>query len=292
MAGSSELPAGPPASLATLRKLTQRKYRQQHRQFLAEGHQAVAAALAAPMRPLRLVLASDTAAQRFDGLLARVRQAGVPIRPLTERQAEQLAGTVHPQGLVALCDYVDVDLEQALSALRADPPGLAVLLHRINDPGNAGTVLRSAEAAGAGAVMLSAGSVDPYNGKTVRACAGALFSCPVVRGIDTAAAISGLRRAGFYVIAADGGGADLDHAVEDGRLGGGVAWLFGNEAGGLPGELRQACDAVLAVPIRGRVESLNLAAAAAVCLFTTARAQRPADGSLPTAAAAESADGV
>jgi TrmH family RNA methyltransferase len=136
-------------------------------------------------------------------------------------------------------------------------------------------VLRTADAAGAGAVVFPDGSVDPYDGKCVRATAGSLFHLRVVRGGPAEAAVTALRAAGFTVLAADAYGSnDLDDLADDGRLAGRTAWLFGSEAHGLPPELAATADARVRVPIHGHAESLNLAAAAAVCLYASARAQR------------------
>ncbi len=153
------------------------------------------------------------------------------------------------------------------------------MLWQINDPGNAGTVLRTADAAGAGAVILSAGSVDVYNGKCIRASAGSLFHLPVVREADPLAAIDALRRAGHMVLAAAG---DASVSLYDllpgpggsGVLGGPVTWVFGNEARGLPEDVLALVDTAVGIPMPGRAESLNLAAAASVCLMVTAAAQR------------------
>jgi len=190
---------------------------------------------------------------------------------VTDAGLASLADTVTPQGLVALGSHLDVPLELAL----APPPHLVAVLAAVRDPGNAGTVLRTADAAGAGAVVLPAGSVDPYNGKCVRASAGSLFHLPVVRGGDPVGVLDALRAAGLHVLAATGSGADdLDDLVDDGVLAAPTAWVFGNEAQGLPGEVLAAADARVRVPMHGAAESLNLAAAAAVCLYATARAQR------------------
>ncbi len=147
-----------------------------------------------------------------------------------------------------------------------------VVLANVRDPGNAGTVLRSADAAGADAVLFAGSSVDPYNSKCVRASAGSLFHLPVVTGLPVADAVAALRRAGLRVLAADGRAArTLDDLQDDGLLREPAAWLFGNEAWGLPEDLLALADESVAVPIYGRAESLNLAAAAAVCLYASAR---------------------
>jgi TrmH family RNA methyltransferase len=159
-------------------------------------------------------------------------------------------------------------------SLIAQPPRLAVALAELADPGNAGTVLRTADACGAGAVVFGAGSADPYGGKAVRASAGSVFHVDVVRGAPLDSLLPGLKEAGVTVLAADGGGeAGLDEVAADGRLAGPVLWLFGNEARGVPAELAGLADARVRIPMRGRAESLNLAAAAAICLYTTQLAQ-------------------
>jgi TrmH family RNA methyltransferase len=169
---------------------------------------------------------------------------------------------------VAVCDFVDVPLADALRAA----PRLVAVLAGIRDPGNAGTVLRTADAAGAGTVVFAGEAVDPYNGKCVRASAGSLFHVSVVRTADPRTTVEALRAAGLRVLAADAHGpVDLDRI---GRLSEPTAWLFGSEAHGLPEQLADAADARVRVPIHGRAESLNLAAAAAICLYASARSQR------------------
>jgi TrmH family RNA methyltransferase len=194
---------------------------------------------------------------------------------VTDKAVAGLSETASPQGLVAVCPVLDVPLASAL----AGTPRLVVALADIRDPGNAGTVVRSADAAGADAVVLAGASVDPYNGKTVRASAGSLFHLPVVRGAPLADTVHAARVAGLLVLAADGAGErSLDELPE---LAGPTAWLFGNEAWGLPPEIGALADARVRIPISPRAESLNLAAAAAVCVFASASAQRVAGGAGP-----------
>jgi TrmH family RNA methyltransferase len=169
---------------------------------------------------------------------------------------------------------VDVPLAQ----LAAGAPRLVVILASVRDPGNAGTVLRTADAAGADGVIFSDASVDAYNSKCVRATAGSLFHLPLVVDVPVAEAVGAMREAGLRILAADGrAGRSLDEAGPDGQdalPGGPTAWLFGNEAWGLPADVLALADDVVAVPIYGKAESLNLAAAAAVCLYASAHASR------------------
>lgn len=254
------------ARVVAARKLTRRAGRDAAGLFLAEGRQAVVEALARP-DGVREVFATEAAAAAHADLLARTP---VPVRMVTEKAAAGLSETVTPQGLVAVCELRDVHTE----ALTTAPPRLAVALAELADPGNAGTVLRTADACGARAVVFGAGSADPYGGKAVRSSAGSLFHVDVVRGADLHELLPALRATGVTVLAADGGGeAELPALVAGGRLGGPVLWLFGNEARGVPPSLAALTDARVRIPMRGRAESLNLAAAAAICLYTTQLAQ-------------------
>jgi TrmH family RNA methyltransferase len=208
------------------------------------------------------------ALDRYPELAARAGR----VSPVTDDGMAALAETVAPQGLVAVCRYLDVPLSAALERV----PRLVAVLVEIRDPGNAGTVLRTADAAGAAAVVFAGDAVDPYNGKCVRASAGSLFHVDVVRGTPQSGVVDALRSAGLKVLAADGyGETDLDELADAGGLAVPTAWLFGSEAHGLPDEVAERVDARVRVPLHGRAESLNLAAAAAVCLYTSARALRP-----------------
>ena len=217
-------------------------------------------------------MATPSAAERYADLAAACADAGVPWTPVTERAAAAMSDAATPSGVLAVCRFLDVGLAEALGPR----PSLAVLCADVRDPGNAGTVLRTADAAGAGAVVLAGTSVDPYNPKTVRASVGSLFHLPVAVAGDVVEAVSAARAAGLRVLAADAGGeTDLDEAADAGWLAAPTAWLLGNEAHGLDPAVAALADLRVAVPIHGRAESLNLATAAAVCLYASARAQRP-----------------
>jgi RNA methyltransferase, TrmH family len=214
-----------------------------------------------------------TAAERHPELLDAAGTAGVPVSPVTDKAATALSETVTPQGLLAVCDLLDARLDQVLSGA----PALVTVLCAVSDPGNAGTVLRVADAAGCDAVLLAGDSVDPHNGKCVRASAGSVFHVPFARVRDTGAALAACRAAGLRLLAADGyAEADLDRVADDGTLARPTAWLFGSEAHGLDPDVERAADQGVRVPIHGSAESLNLATAAAVCLYASARAQRAA----------------
>jgi RNA methyltransferase, TrmH family len=246
------------------RRLQRRRDRDAAGRFLAEGPQAVREALAVPGCVVELFCTVEARTRHA----ALVAAAGERASTVTDEALAALAETVQPQGVVAVCRHVDVPLEAALRAA----PRLVAVLADIRDPGNAGTVMRTADAAGAGAVVFAGAAVDPYNGKAVRASAGSLFHVDLVRAADPAATVAGLRAGGMRVLAADAyGSQSLDDLADNGALAARTAWLFGSEAHGLPAALADAADARVRVPIHGRAESLNLAAAAAVCLYTSAR---------------------
>jgi TrmH family RNA methyltransferase len=238
------------------------------RRFVVEGPQAVREALAAGG-----LLELFVEPGRADDLADAARAAGTPVTEVTAKVLAAMAETVTPQGVLGVAPLLDVGLDEAL----AGGPRRVAVLDQVNDPGNAGTVLRTADAAGADAVVLTEGSVDPHNGKCVRATAGSLWHLPVVSGAPLEDAVRRLRAAGLQVLATSGGGADdLDDLADDGVLAAPTAWLFGPEAAGLSDEALALADRTVRIPIAGRAESLNLSAAAAVCLYATARAHRVA----------------
>ncbi|MCX5046907.1 MULTISPECIES: TrmH family RNA methyltransferase [unclassified Streptomyces] len=273
-------PAGPelisPRSprVAAARRLARRNFRGKERLFLAEGPQAVREA-AGYNDTLVELFATVEAAERYVDIIGEARDAGARVHLADEQVIADISTTVTPQGLVGICRFLDTPFEEILRAR----PKLVAVLANVRDPGNAGTVLRCADAAGAEAVVLTDASVDLYNPKAVRASVGSLFHLPVAVGVPVEQAVAGLKDIGVRILAADGAGSDdLDDELDKGTMGGPTAWVFGNEAWGLPEETRALADAVVRVPIHGKAESLNLATAAAVCLYASARAQRASGG--------------
>jgi TrmH family RNA methyltransferase len=255
------------------RRLLRRKERLATGRFLAEGRQAVAEALARPGTVLDLLVGEDTVSRHQDLLRVAV-EAGVRVGSLPAAQLATLADTVTPQGVLAVCGVVDVPLAEALTGA----PRLVVLCDAVRDPGNLGTVIRCADAFGADAVLVSADSVDLYNPKTVRASTGSLFHLPVAVEVDLAAAVQRARELGLAVHGADGAGpVSVDDLAAAGQLSRPVLWVLGNEAWGLPPEHVALLDSLVALPMYGRAESLNLSTAAAVFLYATATAQRAGD---------------
>ncbi len=274
MAAAPELISPRSQRVAAARRLAKRNFRGKERLFLAEGPQAVreAAGHRVDGGPTLVELFTTLdAAERYADIIGAARDAGARVHLADEAVIADISTTVTPQGLVGVCRFLDSPFEEILQAR----PRLVAVLAHVRDPGNAGTVLRCADAAGADAVVLTDASVDLYNPKSVRASVGSHFHLPVATGVPVEEAVQGLKDAGVRVLAADGAGEDdLDAELDAGTMGGPTAWIFGNEAWGLPEETRALADAVVRVPIHGKAESLNLATAAAVCLYASARAQR------------------
>ncbi len=255
------------AVVKAARRLANAKTRARRRMFLAEGPRAVREALGRP-GTVTEVFASAEATDRNPVMRQAAAEGGIAWWPVSEQVMRSLSSTVTPQGLVAACRFVD----QPLQAILGLVPGLLVVCVDTRDPGNAGTVIRCADAAGADGVVLAGGSVDPYNGKCVRASVGSLFHLPVCTPGHSLDVLAELGAAGLQLLATDASGdTSLDDLIDDGRLSRPTAWLFGNEAHGLPDEVVSRADTVVRVPIYGQAESLNLATAAAVCLYASAR---------------------
>ncbi|ASR39530.1 RNA methyltransferase [Prauserella marina] len=243
--------------------MTTRSGRQESGRFLAEGAQAVKEALR--HGHVHELFVTEAAATRHADLLAGASAVSL----INQRAAELLSETRTPQGIVAVCDTVSVSPATAL----AGKPKLVAVLVGVADPGNAGSVLRVADAAGADAVIFAGESVDVHNGKCVRASTGSVFHLPVAVERDVSSALAACEAAGLRTVAAHGyADADLDSAA---GLTEPTAWLFGNEAHGLPETVLAAADQAVRVPIYGKAESLNLATAAAVCLYASALRNRP-----------------
>lgn len=219
-------------------------------------------AASAPSRP------SAGRGNHDDGRSPSVRR--VAVRRASDEVLTAMSDAVTGQGILIVAALPQaVGLEQVLAAGRVR---LAPVLCRVQDPGNAGTILRAADAAGSDAVLLTAGSVDPFNPKVVRSTAGSIFHLPVVTGLDPESAVAALREAGLQVWAADGYADHTLTTLAPEALGAPTAWLLGNEAQGLSAEERSLADQAVAVPLYGEAESLNVGTAATVCLYASAMA--------------------
>ena len=244
--------------VAKVARLHKRAMRDEDGRFLVESSQVALEALEAGVVESLLHVPGGG-----DAVVLRAREAGVPIETVAEHVMGHLTSTVTPQDALAVARFIDRPLEEIPADARMVP-----VLCSVRDPGNAGTILRSADAAGADAVIFAGTSVDLYNPKTVRASAGSLFHLPVVRGVSSEQAVAYLRAQGAQVLAT---AADGEESLYETDLSVPTAVLFGNEAWGLEPEVRALADRVVRIPIQGKAESLNLAAAAVLVMFESAR---------------------
>ena len=246
--------------MAAAVKLHRQIVRRREARFLAEGPNLVEAALRRGL--VSEVFATESALSRFGAMLT-----GAQVHLVTERAAKALSDTVTPVGLVAVCSVPDVGQADVIT----DRPRLVAVAVEISEPGNAGTLIRIADAMGADAVVLAGHSVDPYNGKCLRASAGSIFSIPVVAEPDAAQAVTAFSAAGLQVLATT---VDGEVSLDEADLSGPTAWLFGPESHGLPSELATIATHRVRIPMPGSAESLNVASAASICLYQSARAHR------------------
>lgn len=253
-------------------KLAKKSRRQEAGLFLVEGPQAFREALIHQPGDVEEVFMTKLAFSKNADLVALAEDASIEVEQVAEAVLEQMADTATPQGVIAVHRMT----KNALSDVVSSDTTLVVVLDRVADPGNAGTIIRVAVAAGANAVVVSKDSVDVYNPKVVRSTTGSLFHLPVVTGVDWREALDELHGLSIQVIAADMSGTPLPELARTGVLSAPTAWLFGNEAHGLDEEALHAADIVASVPQYGPLESMNLATAAAVCLFQSAFAQHEA----------------
>lgn len=255
-------------------KLTKRSARTETGLFLLEGPQAVREALAYRPEGIVELFATPTGWERHPDLRSASAAHSVKVEYVTEYVLNAMADTVTPQGVIAVVRQAPTSARDIFAA----SPRLIAICEEVRDPGNLGTIIRAADAAGADAVILTGRTVDPHNPKVVRATTGSLFHLPVSVGGNLEDVVERAHAAGVTVLAADVKGDDLLQARADGVLAQPTAWLFGNEARGLEESALALADHVLKLPIFGRAESLNLATAASVCLYESAFTQRAADG--------------
>ena len=254
--------------VSAVRALHGRQGRRKTGRFVVEGPQAVRSALAAGV-VIRDLFMDDDAGAAFPDIAASARQRGLDVCRATPEVLAAMAETAQPQGVIAVCDQLPIgDLDAVMAG-----PGPVMVLDSVTDPGNVGTVIRTADAVGAAGVLLTSGSADVHNGKVVRSTAGSLFHLPVLSGLEIEAVAEAAARHGRAVVAATGDATDdLFGAVDRGLVDRSTCWIVGSEAHGVSEAARTAADRSIRIPMTGRAESLNAAVAAAVVLYVTAHA--------------------
>lgn len=227
------------------------------KQFIAEGPAAVLAALDSERFPVDTLYVTESGAELLPNTsLSRAIY-------LSEKVMSSISTVEHSQGVLALCSVEEEKNAEKVDDIFANTDLPLIYCFEINDPGNLGTIIRTADALGSAGVLLSPGSVDPFSPKVVRATAGSLWHIPVLREIDMVTAVKTARAKGREIYATDGGGSRKMTELS----GKGALWIFGNEARGLSKELASLADESVSIPMRASAESLNLASAVAITLF-------------------------
>ena len=250
-------------------KLAKKQRRQEARLFLVEGPQATREALTFRPELVEDIFLTPASRERNPDLVELAEKAGCELTISSEAVIDHMADTVTPQGVVAVARYLEMTLEEVVSA----KPTHLVVLHQVKDPGNVGNIIRTADAAGVDAVIVTAESVDVFNPKVVRATTGSLFHIPVVTGVDLGSTIDAVKASGVTIFAADAQGENLGQVRSRGGLDSPLAWLLGNEAHGLSPEDELLADSTVSVPMFGQAESLSLQTAAAICMYEAAFAK-------------------
>ncbi|MBT1034960.1 RNA methyltransferase [Canibacter sp. lx-45] len=250
------------------RQLLRKKERLQQNKFLVEGPHAVTELLSASVG-VPLVIYITLAARAARPLLGRLAdKRRVRVETVTEQVIAELSDTVTPQGVVAIAEIQNATLAKIFTPAAS----LVAVLHGVQDPGNAGTVLRVADASGADGVIFTGAGVDPWHPKVLRATTGSIFHLPVAAVGDIDTVLHSATQAGLITVATDLAGADLNPT--DQLFKNPVCWVFGNEAQGLDRSAREKCETSRKLPIYGAAESLNIATAASVCLYISAFGRR------------------
>lgn len=252
-----------------VRTLAGRSARLRAHRFLVEGPQGVREAIRFAAPAVLDVYVTDVANARSPEIAGEALDAGLRVHGCSPEVVDAMSGDA--QGILAV-----VGLEYAEGAALPSLPRLVAILADARDPGNAGTVIRTADAAGADAVILAGESVEATNPKVLRSSAGSYFHLPVIEGLTLEEAVTSARAAGLRILATDGSGDVVlgSGAASTPDLAEPTAWIFGNEARGLSRQDLALADTTLRIPMYGRAESLNLGAAAALCLFASASAHR------------------
>ncbi|WP_435299913.1 TrmH family RNA methyltransferase [Timonella sp. A28] len=269
----------------TVRALAGRSSRIRYGQYLVEGPQGVREAVNHAAESIRDIYVTEAAEDRYPDIFSAARRHGLFVHTCTPEVLHAMS--TDAQGMLAVVRTPETALTHLTPEYLRTVRSVAVLC-QVRDPGNAGTMIRAADAAGADLVILTEDSVDVFNPKVVRSTAGSLFHLSVITNASIEETAQALKAAGIQLLAADGYGThdlddllDIAHALTDNadepdapNLSAPTAWLFGNEAAGLSAQEKELADASVRVPLRGKAESLNVATAATVCLYATSRAQR------------------
>lgn len=245
------------------RKLKIKKYRQENKQFVVEGIRSVEEAISSGAHVQYCLCSENISGDRIESLQRAAQKKGIKIYMISGDLIDEICDTETPQGIVAIVDRENYSLKQLTSGT-----DFLVIADRIQDPGNLGTIIRTADAAGADGVVLSEGTVDPYSPKVLRSTMGSVFHIPVVSVPDICDAIDTMKENGFSIYASSLEGSSPYYSRE---YNGKVAIVIGNEASGVDPKILLKSDRLIKIPMPGQAESLNAAVAGGILMFEVIR---------------------
>jgi len=241
------------------RKLKIKKWRQENREFMIEGVRFLEEAVFAGTSIKYCLCSEDLGGDRIDSLIKEMLQRNIKVYLVEDNLMQDVCETKSPQGIVAVIEKREFNSDALF-----EESDFIVLIDRVQDPGNLGTIIRTADAAGAWGVIISDGSVDPYSPKVLRSTMGSIFHVPVIYDMDIVSAIGGLKTHGFtvYVSSLKGSTAYYNEIYR-----GKTAIVIGNEANGVDSKIVQTADRLIKIPMPGKAESLNAAVAGSILMF-------------------------
>ena len=248
-----------------IKQLSKRKYREKYREFKIEGVRMIHDALENG-KNIKSVLFCDALKGVSGGekLLERLNQQGIKIYHIPQKMFEELSDIESPQGVMAILAFHTHELEEVLTHSK----GFFLILDRIQDPGNMGTMIRTADAAGADGIILTKGSVDPYNEKVIRSTMGSIFHIPILTMGDTMDVLGCMKQRGIKIVTTS---LNTEHYHYDIDLKQKIAIIVGNEGNGVEEDVIRASDYTVKIPMLGRAESLNASVAASLMLYEVVR---------------------
>ncbi|HEY4612934.1 MAG TPA: RNA methyltransferase [Bacteroidota bacterium] len=242
-----------------LRSLSQKKFREQEKKFLLEGWRPLHEALGSDFSVEMVAVTSSHRNPEENKILSSARKKSIPVKELLDSELSQISSTVHAQSVVALVRQLEYNID---AVLKQKPP-VVVAADAVSDPGNLGSMIRSCDWFGVGAVLFGQGCVELYNEKVVRSTAGSIFHVPIIENVDLISELRKAKQAGYFVAALSGDGTEL---YTNGKLKPPAILVFGSEAHGVTKDVRNVSDAVLGIPRYGSAESLNVGVACGIVL--------------------------
>ncbi|QEK13639.1 23S rRNA (guanosine(2251)-2'-O)-methyltransferase RlmB [Crassaminicella thermophila] len=256
------------ATIKHIRQLTKRKYRQKNSQYIVEGIRIVRDAIE-NNKKIECVLFCEKLYETSGGeeLIKNLIEKNIKIYQVPNKIFMEICDTQNPQGIIAVLPYELYNLDQVLN----EGKGLFLVLDRIQDPGNLGTIIRTADAAGFDAVLLTKGCVDLYNLKTIRSTMGSVFHLPIINVGETKEIITFLKSENIRIISTS---LNTNKYYDEVDYNGRVAFVIGNEANGVLKEVLENSDELVKIPMIGKAESLNASVAASIMMYEAVRQRR------------------